>query len=181
MTNEAVPPVPACWHQAPRWCAGQAPLLPWDVWGWVPAPRPIGLPGIPHPIGAFPLLGTFAISAAVPGLGTLRVANARRFLACHIFGVSLELAKASQGPGMGLTKSLRVVQRQLVPGGMPALGLCPCPRSVCRCWGRAGAFPELPPGRCFGRCFQGCFGSGEVGRQGQIPPRREPAWPLHGP
>lgn len=64
---------------------------------------------------------------------------------------------------MGLVMFL---QRQLVPGGMPALGLCPCPHSVCQ--GQASPFPEPPPGRCFGRRFQGCFSSGKMRQQGQI-------------
>lgn len=154
-------PVPACWHQPPHWYASQAR-------GQSPALCPVGLPGIPHPIRVFPLLRTFAISAAVPGLGTLRVANARHFLACHIFGVSPEPGKASQGPGMGLMMFLHVVWRQLVPGRMPALGLCVFSALMS---GLGRCLPRAAPGQMFWQMFPEmfCLWGGE--RAGPDPPQ----------
>lgn len=66
--------------------------------------------------------------------------------------------------------------RQLIPGGIPALGLCLCPRSMCQ--GQTSPFPEPPPGRCFSRCFQGCFSSGKMRQQGQILPRHDQLVPF---
>lgn len=76
-------------------CAGQALLLQWDMRGQVPVPCPIGIPSIPHPFRALPLLRTLVISASVPRLRTLGVANAHHFPAFHIFGVSSEPKRAS--------------------------------------------------------------------------------------
>lgn len=162
MTNEAVPPVPAFWHRAPRWRAGQAPLLQRDTQGWAPVPCPSGLPSIPHPIGAFPLLRTFAISATIPRLGTFRVANAHHFLA---FGVSLGPGKVSRGPGMTLTMFLRVVERQLVPGGVPV----PMVRVLVS--GLGGCLPRAAFGQMFWQMFPGMFWLWAGGRAGPDPPQ----------
>lgn len=102
------------------------------------------------------------ISATIPGLETFRVANACHFLA---FGFSLGPGKVSRGPGMALMMFPRVVERQLVPGGVPV------PTVRVSVSGPRGCLPWAASGQMFWQMFPGMFWLWAGGRAGLDPPQ----------